>query len=208
MSKFEFDLKQEQILSEYLDRIYKLKKIEFERMVDINLQHQGIDISIKIDGETYNIDEKAQLHYLNNDLPTFTFELSYLNDNKEIKEGWLLDKNKLTHYYFLITGIFLKGNLTELSSVEDIERLKITSVNRRKLITHLNTIGLSKSKLETYDRDIRKSNAFEKNVIPELDEKKEGLIYYTKHLSEKPVNLQLRLGYLIESRIAKKFHYV
>ncbi|MFB9056919.1 hypothetical protein ACFFU9_09210 [Mariniflexile ostreae] len=206
MPDFKRDLKQEEILSRYLDNIYKSKKLKFERICDINQQLQGIDIVIHHHKETYFIDEKAQLHYLNKDLPTFTFELSYLNKNNQIKEGWLLDNHKLTQYYFLITGIFLKANTKTLSHINDIEKLKIISVNKHKLIKHLARRGVTQHKLQEYDYDIRKTASFGKNIVAELKEKDQGLLYYTAHLSEKPINLQLRLDYLIRFRIAKKIH--
>tara|TARA_R110002049_G_scaffold292252_3_gene476690 strand:- start:48156 stop:48776 length:621 start_codon:yes stop_codon:yes gene_type:complete len=206
LSTFKLDLKHEHILSEYLDQLYKSKNLAFERIIDIDKQHQGIDIIIQHHTASYFIDEKAQLHYLNKNLPTFTFELSYLNKHDKLKEGWLFDNHKLTQYYFLITGIFLKENKTELLSVEDIETLKITSVNRQKLIVHLAKIGLSRMKLEEYDNALRTNESLGKNTIPELNEKKGGLIYFTEHLAEKPMNLQLRLNYLIAIGVAKTFH--
>ena len=207
MVDFESDLSQEKILYKYLDQLYKKKNLDFERIFDLDRQHQGIDIIVKFSSIEYSIDEKAQLHYLNSNLPTFTFELSYLKDNK-LKNGWLLDDNKLTEYYFLITGIFLKNNKSLLKNVEDIDKLKVTSVNRKKLIEHLATIGLKKEVLLDYDSKIREQNTFGKNIITELDSKKEGLIYFTEHLNEKPINIQLRLQYLIKNKIAKKFNYV
>jgi hypothetical protein len=207
MSSFQSDLNQEQILSKYLDNIYSEKKIEYKRIFDLNMQHQGIDVIMTIDSKEYNIDEKAQLHYIGSDLPTFTFELSYLKNNLN-KEGWLFDEHKLTQYYFLKKGIFLKKGKTILSTPDDIEKIKITSVNRQKLIDFLESKGLSKGKLLKYDSDIRESKTFGKNELVELNEKTEGLIYYTNHLSEKPINLQLRLKVLLDKELAKKFYYV
>ncbi|WP_370477318.1 hypothetical protein [Tamlana flava] len=179
---FQFDLNQEQILHRYLALIYQSKKLKFENIANLEQQHRGIDVIINHNSEKHNIDEKAQLHYINKDLPTFTFELSYLNKNNELKEGWLFDSSKQTQYYFLVTGIFLKNKKTKLQNIDDIETVKITSVNRKKLINHLATNGLPRTKLEEYDFDIRTSNSFGKNIIPKLDGKKSGLIYYTEHL--------------------------
>jgi len=114
----------------------------------------------------------------------------------------------LTQYYFLITGIFLKKGISNLTKPDDIEKIKITSVNRKILITYLESRGLSKEKLLKYDSDIRENKTFGKNKLNELNEKTEGLIYYTSHLSEKPINLQLRLSFLLDNKLAKKFHYV
>jgi hypothetical protein len=190
-----------------LDKIYKEKKIEFERIFDLDLQHQGIDLKIFVNSNQYLIDEKAQLHYINSELPTFTFELSYMKNNI-LKNGWLFDENKKTEYYFLITGIYLKENKTKLKTSDDIKKLKITSVNRNKMIQHLDSIGLNISTLQKYDNHFRMNNSYGKNEITELDKYSEGLIYFSEQLVEKPINIQLRLEYLIQSEVAKKFHYV
>lgn len=206
MSKFKSDLAQEDILSSYLDAVYAKKKIEFKRITDLNKQLQGIDLIMIVNEKSYLIDEKAQLHYLNADLPTFTFELSYLKRTIS-KDGWLFDYSKLTHYYFLITGIFLKKGKQVLTCSDDIDKIKITSVNRAKLIEHLTSINLSKAKLLHYDYDCRTNKTYGKNFLSELNPKKEGLIYFTEQLEEEPINLQLRLSYLIKVGVAKRFHY-
>jgi hypothetical protein len=118
MSSFRSDLAQEKILAEYLDTIYAKKELDFKRTNDLDLQLQGIDIITNFNEKEYLIDEKAQLHYLNADLPTFTFELSYLK-NGILKDSWLFDSSKNTHYYFLISGIFLKDDKEELSHADD-----------------------------------------------------------------------------------------
>ncbi len=206
MSTFKSDLAQEHLLFPYLDDLYKSKGLSFERVHNRNRQHHGEDVIFNINSQHFIIDEKAQLHYLNKDLPTFTFELSYLNKDGQIHEGWLLDAKKETQYYFLITGIFLKNDNTNLSDYKDIESLKITSVNRNKLILYLESSGLSKSKLITYDLDIRSNKTFGKNPIPEFKNPKEGCLYFTEHLQEQPINLQLNLNYLVALQIAKRFH--
>ncbi|WP_340155158.1 hypothetical protein [uncultured Winogradskyella sp.] len=206
MSKFKSDLAQEDILSRYLDTVYAKKKIEFKRITNLNEQLQGIDLIMTVNQKSYLIDEKAQLHYINTDLPTFTFELSYLK-NTIIKDGWLFDDSKHTHYYFLITGIFLKKGKQKLLYSDDIDKIKITSVNRAKLIRHLTSINLSKEKLLHYDFDCRTNKTYGKNNISELNPKREGLIYFTEQLDEEPINLQLRLSYLIKVGAAKRFHY-
>jgi hypothetical protein len=207
MSKFYLDLNQEQILSKYLDNIYKEKNINFQRVFDLDKQYQGIDVIMLVKLNEYYIDEKSQLHYINKDLPTFTFELSYLKNNN-YKKGWLFDESKLTQYYFLITGILLKKGKIEFTSPDDIEKLKITSVSRKKLIKYLSLKELDEKRLLEYDVKLRKEKAYGKNNISELNPKTEGLIYFTEHLSEKPINLQLRLKFLLETKVAKKFYYV
>ncbi len=206
MSSFRSDLGQEKILAEYLDKIYAKKELDFKRTNDLDLQLQGIDIIINFNGKEYLIDEKAQLHYLNADLPTFTFELSYLK-NGILKDGWLFDPSKKTHYYFLITGIFLKDDKEELAHADDIKNIKITSVNRNKLIEHLTSITLDRQSLGQYDLALRDGSSYGSNVINELDARYGGQMYFTEHLTEEPMNLQLRLSYLIQHGVAKKFYH-
>lgn len=205
MPSFQSDLAQEAILSKYLDRIYADKGLQCERVHDVEQQHRGIDLNIRVGSTVYFIDEKAQLHYINADLPTFTFELSYMKDGI-LKEGWLFDTGKKTDYYFLVTAIYLKSAVSVLKSPEDISSLKITSVHRAKLIMHLATIGLEQERLLHYDASIRNSRQYGKNKISELHPTKEGLIFFTQHLLEKPLNLQLRLQYLLDVGVAKDFY--
>ncbi len=200
MSKFNEDLGKEKILGQFLDTIYKNLNLEFERVGDRSTQHRGIDLIYHHKNSIVHIDEKAQLHYLNKNLPTFTFELSYIKENM-FKKGWLLDTKKQTDYYFLVTGIFLNGSKLRLEN--DIERCKITSVSRKKLITHLGQLGLTEAKLEFYDHELRKNQQFGKHVIEEIGAK-HGSLHFTEHLAEQPINLKLRLDYLLSMKIAKR----
>ena len=116
----------------------------------------------------------------------------------------------------LIWGGSVKAMLAlELFNLKDviifdpyIKKLKITSVNRNKMIQHLDSLGLNISTLQKYDNHFRMNNSYGKNEITELDKYSEGLIYFSEQLVEKPINIQLRLEYLIQSEVAKKFHYV
>ena len=203
MSSFQSDLKQEQILAKHLDALYKSKGWNFKRISNIEKQKQGIDLEIFYGDKVYRIDEKAQLHYLNSSLPTFTFELSYLDKHNNPKLGWLLDENKKTDYYFLITSIRTKRKIKKLESTSDISSIKLTSVNHKRLLAHLGHLGLEKDMLLEYDLILRDNYSYGKNSLVELDAKTQGLIYFTKHFNEKPMNLQLRLQYLIETGVAK-----
>ena len=203
MSFFKRDFEKEQLLGIQLDKIYIKIGLSLTRLTDINCQLKGIDLVYKHRGNDFFIDEKAQLDYLNKDLPTFTFELSYFKNGVK-KTGWFLDDSKSTTHYFLVTGIHT-NNKNDLS--HSINKCKITSVNRKKLNNYLTSIGLSKKKLITYDKDIRASNT-EKNktYITELDNRNQGCLYYSPQLSERPVNLQLRLEFLIQENIAKRIY--
>ena len=200
-SFFKRDLKKEQQLGVYLDAVYTQLGLVFERNKDLDLQHQGVDLIYSHHGPRYYIDEKAQLDYLNKDLPTFTFELSYLKGGEE-KLGWLYDDTKITTHYFLVTGICV-NDLNDLE--QGFTGCKITSVHRQKLVDYLGSIGLTFDTLSQYQKDIRKQYQNKKTAITidELDSNS-GCLYYSGQLSEQPINLQLKLDFLIRQKIAKR----
>jgi hypothetical protein len=204
-STFQQDFDKEVLLGKYLDEIYAKKfeapNYKIQRISDINQQYSGVDVILIRDNKEYIIDEKAQLSYLNKTLPTFVFELSYLKD-ESWREGWLFDKNKITEIYFLVTEIFC-------SDIHDLGKgflsVKITAVNRNKLISYLSSKGLTKEVLMQYEKDIRQAGTA-KTIIKELDNYLDGNLQYTNFLNEKPVNLVLKLDRLVINGIAKIIH--
>jgi len=202
MSNFKNDLENESRLSKFLDNnYYNNKKVFPDRFIftrcnDMNKQHQGIDIEIKDTkyNKIINIDEKAQLAYINKSLPTFAFELSYIKDN-QYKKGWLFDEKKQTDKYFLLTSIKEIDN--------NFIGARLISVDRYKLISLLASKKLNSEKLKKYDEDFRETKKYGKNMINELS-LYEGFIHYTNTLAEKPVNIVLYLNYLIRKGIGKE----
>jgi hypothetical protein len=194
-SSFKADLKKEKQLSLLLDSQYqsKLKHYSFERITDLDQQLKGVDVIFthKEKGDSYCIDEKAQLDYINEDLPTFAFEISYQKNGEE-KEGWLFNKAKKTDFYSLITAIYS-------DAPDAYTYCKITLVNRVKLLAFLNTRGLDKSLL------VSKPQQHGKHVLKKLNQKSEGYLYFSKdNKAEQPLNLILRLDFLIKNKLAKR----
>jgi hypothetical protein len=203
-SKFKSDLSKEQKLGLFLDTVYAEKfDINFQthRIIDKKRQLSGIDLEIhdcrkRNDVKIYFVDEKAQLDYLNKSLPTFAFELSYLKKGK-YRKGWLIDEDKEAAYYFLITDI-------QTDDEGEFESCKITSVNRRKLLKLLEEKGLTPPSLKMYDQTIRADKRNGKTAISELNASKEGYIFYShSNKAEKPINLVLKLNYLVKMGIGK-----
>lgn len=200
MSFFQRDLTKEKLLAPFLDEKYAELNLQFERIHDLKLQKKGVDLVYNHREKRYYIDEKAQLDYLNTTLPTFTFELSYLKNGIE-KTGWLLDENKITTHYFLVVGIYANDS-TDLE--KGFKKAKIISVDRNKLLVFLDGIGLSFEKLTSYNQQLRQSKKSErKTVIAELYAQSQGCIYFSEQLDEQPINLQLRLRFLIKNEIGK-----
>lgn len=199
-SSFKSDLNKEQKLSVLLDCYYKeyLKNYTFKRIHDIKNQMLGVDVVFthKTTGEKFLIDEKAQLDYINEDLPTFAFELEYTKRGV-IKKGWLFDQNKKTNFYSLVTGIYN-------DEPKKFTSCKITFVNREKLVKLLFNKGVDEKKLRSY---IKENNGHQgKLPIKELNVKKEGYLYFsTTNKLESPVNLILKLDFLLNEKVGKRF---
>lgn len=195
-SNFTADHKKEQAISFLLDKIYdsRLKNYTYKRVSEKSLQYDGVDvifINRKSKKEFY-IDEKAQLDYINENLPTFAFELTYLK-NGTLKTGWFFDEKKKTEFYALVTGIYKDSG--EYSSCT------ITLVNRKKLLEKLNTLHLNLTAFINYNSKKKHGRI----PIRELDQKSEGYLFFSaKNKVEKPLNLILRLEWLLKTKIAKR----
>ncbi|AEM70352.1 hypothetical protein Murru_1310 [Allomuricauda ruestringensis DSM 13258] len=198
-SKFKADLSKEKQLIPLLDSYYQkhLMHYCFERVFHLKKQMQGIDLILKDKHleKQFLVDEKAQLDYVNESLPTFAFELFYQKNGIQ-KQGWLFDASKKTEFYALVTGIY---------SDEDgvFTSCNITFVNREKLIQHIEEVGLSQKHLEGIIS--KNQNIHGKLNLEQLNPKSEGYLFFsTKNKAEKPVNLILKLDYLIMIGVAKR----
>ncbi|CAN0604663.1 unnamed protein product, partial [Ectocarpus sp. 12 AP-2014] len=113
------------------------------------------------------------------------------------KQGWLFDSTKKTHFYSLVTGIYADDESKFTSC-------NITFVNRKMLVHYLESIGLSKEKLK--EIAILHNDFHGKLELNMLDIRREGFLFFSrKNKVEKPVNLILKLDFLIEIGVAKKF---
>ena len=198
-STFDSDLKKERKLSALLDMYYEkyLCHYHFKRIDDLKRQMQGIDLVFthKKTKKTFFIDEKAQLDYVNEDLPTFAFELSY-EKNGCLKMGWLFDPAKKTQFYALATGIYADEPSIYTSC-------KITFVNREKLISFLKSRAIFQTTLDSHIKKHRNQQG--KMKIDRLCHQSEGYLYFSRlHKAEKPINLILKLDFLISKGIAKR----
>jgi len=147
MTQREKDMRAEKELSKFLDEhlYYELLKekkfVSFERVTDRAMQRQGIDVIGKTsDAEAY-IDEKAQLHYINQKLPTFAFELEFLWQGKAM-EGWFLNDSLKTTHYLLLWPNATETDLALITS-DDFTTVEGMMISKSKLRNHLDNIGLT-----------------------------------------------------------------
>lgn len=205
-SNFQNDLNNEAQLAKCLDQLYpkifKATNYSIERVYDINKQHRGIDLILRNSEKEYFVDEKAQLDYLNTTLPTFAFELSYLK-NHIWHKGWLYDQSKTTDIYFLITNI----HFNETSRNRELSHVKITGIYKDKLLNLLSNKGLTESTVFNIEKEIRKHGKHGRHPIKALDYKSEGVLFLSKNnKSEQPINLVLKLDYLIKENVGKTIY--
>ncbi|MET4080358.1 hypothetical protein ABIB40_000298 [Pedobacter sp. UYP30] len=188
----ENDMRRERILSEFLDRkLYNQSLfINALRTNTIEDQFAGSDIVSSIPTKGLNniiIDEKAQLYYLEGGLPTFAFELNFINKRGERVEGWLTDKSKKTAYYQLL---FLTAK-KDFDSIDDIYKVEYVLVKRSAI---LQAINLDLETLRNKGKEVARNSEFHQFKDPDLS-------YYFTHstkLAESPVNVILRKQKLIE----------
>ncbi|WP_419213184.1 hypothetical protein ACNR9Q_03295 [Maribacter sp. X9] len=198
-SKFTSDLKREKQLSRLLDVYYQKHLVHYHttRVHDLENQLAGVDVVFihRKTQDKFYIDEKAQLDYINDDLPTFAFELGYYKKNG-FKEGWLFDQRKITDFYALATAIYQ-------DEPHVFTTCKITLVNREKLCSFLEQRKLTKAVLDSYLYENKELNG--KLKLKELNSRTEGYLYFSKNNKvEKPINLVLKLDFLLANAIAKR----
>lgn len=192
------DHKEERLLGAYLDaQVYPVlsKKlgVRFERQNSKELQLKGVDvIAFGERGWSRKIDEKGQLHYVNNPIETCAFEInSYQNGH--VVDGWLYSKAAITDTYFYITHILLKEGITKIRSAEDFESCKIISIDRPTLKNELLRLGIDNDRI---DAIMKNENAKRKVNIQGI----EG-IYLVRssgdELNERPINLVIQQKVLL-----------
>ncbi len=199
MSTFKNDLANEAILGSFLDKQYKKANIKIERTNNLELQHRGIDFILTDSNNLqFKVDEKAQLHYLNQSLPTFALEIDYLKDNK-LKPGWLFDPSKITEIYAFIFNIQLTVGLDKLNSSDNIKSCEVVFVNRIKLINELSLLNID------INFCLKQSNILREGNLQKRSHESGFNFQISNHLAEKPVNLIVKKAFLAD--IGKSFSF-
>lgn len=204
MSHFQTDLSQETHVIDFVNHKFSpyLKKkcnAEIEVVDDMERQMKGIDLCIKNNKTVSFVDVKAQMNtYIGNPTETFCLELSYLKDGK-IKEGWFLKDGLETTSYALswIHTASYKDIKKErlIESEHDIKNMEIMFVNKPKIISYLEKIGLTKETLNKIqqiqrDKNIKRLyyNYETKKLFMEKNQPSLTLVK-SDHLQEEPINL-------------------
>jgi hypothetical protein len=168
----------------FLDKeVYPKIGAEIKRYSDIETQMKGVDINFSY-GHLSNVavDEKTLTHYINKDLPTFAFELSFINKGNVI-EGWFTDIGKVTEYYMII---WLWAEKEWNIKCSDITHAQLYLVSRNKVREYLKENGFDTKSLREKALKIR-----EADVEGPLEKGSHNgfYFYYSKQLVEMPINV-------------------
>ena len=159
----------------------------------------GADILISdARGDTVVVDEKAQLHYINNPRQTFAFEVSYYSDEAEsILDGWLVSSDNITNYYMLIWINSARNEQLNRIVAEDFNEITVAFVSKKRIIYYIEQLGYPVNRLRKIARDIRLNHY--RNYF-KLSE--DAFIYYSKEgYEERPINV------VIDWNVLKRLAY-
>ncbi len=178
----------EKEIAKFLDAFFypKIAK-DFKRFNNKEDQLAGIDVQFTLPEKGLIIvDEKAATHYINKDIPTFAFELSFKLKNGKNVQGWLLDTSKKTEHYLLM---WIKASKTWDLVSDDIKEVKAILIDRYKLIKYLESEGYNQDKLERAVTKIRKNK-----LNGALGKSSNSSIYFysTLRLAEEPINVIIK----------------
>lgn len=179
--------------------------IKGERVYIKEEQLKGIDYKISFvymdKVGTFKIDEKAQLYYMENPLPTFAFEIDSLQKGF-ITPGWLFNDSLETNFYMLI---YPKSKELDLHNItqNDFFDVECIFLSKSKLITKLNKIGytsdyclntanLIRNNRLPYNKDTGTSYKYYSNLNDKIS------LSYTYSLLEHPINLVIKKDFLKE----------
>ena len=175
-----------------------------ERVYDKELQLSGVDVRLVDQSDrTFNIDEKAQLYYLNKGLPTFAFEIEFLRSGIPTT-GWLCNNTLVTDFYLLIWPYASQDSPKNILW-HQFEKAECLSIQKKKLLKVLQDLGLSQKQLAYDAKRIRDMHQFGKHAIPGIS----GIYYYASNpqkYSEAPINLVVSKSRL--TQIATKKYIV
>lgn len=193
------DMNAESELAEFLDKnlyahlLGEGRFLSIERMAEKEQQLQGIDVIAKTRSSVAYIDEKAQLYYINKNIPTFAFELQFLKGGRVI-EGWFLNDNLKTNHYLLIWPFASVDDVKKLKK-EDFTKLDALMISKKKLREELASLGLDKQTLAQRASQLRRTRTYGK-----ITTGIQGVYYFASDPSkyaESPINIVVSKARLI-----------
>jgi hypothetical protein len=205
ISTREKDMKVEREVAAFLDKnLYSNTDIfsEFARTDGYDEQIHGSDVLLSTTDKKLNrnvVDEKVAISRANVNLPTFSLELSFINNYGKKQIGWFLDSAKTTEYYLF--GWITKADIPfnnetgkweyhELTR-DSIREFQWALVSRQKIMKFLEKRGWTMEKLARQDEAIRQ-RGYVKNPKEFIDDVSFFYTCKNPRMSEKPINILLK----------------
>jgi hypothetical protein len=182
----DYDSDAEREIGKFLDRYFYSKEEikDFRRFKDREEQLKGKDTTFTW-GELKKIivDEKAQVYYVNENIPTFAFEIDFLRRGGQLTPGWLFDPTKQTQYYLLI---WITADEEHGFKEEDIRKLDCLLIKREDIIVYLSDESLSVDKIKEIAQKIRADGTEGWYFKGDYDS---CYFYLSSSLAEQPLNI-------------------
>ena len=181
------------IVGDFLEESFYKGRVEnFIRVYDFERQIRGIDVTFNMRGKRYICDEKSAVQYVNRKLNTFALEVSFIDKQNKIHDGWLVDETKINNSFLFVWIDKAKSNF--LSKKEDILSCDIALVDKNAILLYLFENGWNKTNLLVKSDKIRKNRNEYKG-----DVNKDGFKFsYSEQLVEKPINILVKRKKLME----------
>ncbi len=188
------DSQAEDAVALFLDRHFYPEFVRNQtRYSDLETQLKGVDVVFDFEEHTgLLVDEKAAAHFVNKNIPTFAFEVDFIGIDGHLKEGWLFDKKKETQYYLLS---WIQAARTRNFTCEDISQLEVILIDRLKTIGLLKAFGMDKNRAIEISQKLRAKNQF---GVSNKNSATPFYFYFTKRLTEKPINIIIIKNALIK----------
>lgn len=158
---------------------------DIKRIYNVAEQKLGIDVLIyDQDAKSLTVDEKAQLHYINNPKDTFAFEVSFLQeDTGDVVDGWFVSRSNLTKCYMLVWLDKARTDKLNRIVAEDFEEVTIYFIVKEKIKSYLLELGLSTEALKEKASDMRQNN------VKLIQISKDAFLYHSEKYKESPINV-------------------
>lgn len=201
MSTRQIDMRGEKALGLFLDEFFYPTLCELEgftrteRVYDADMQKKGCDIYIfNKGGRSIKIDEKAQLHFINNPRDTFVFEISFLQDDSgEVMNGWFVSDNNITDCYMLSWIDQARADKLNRIVAEDFEQVTICFITKKKVISYLVSCGFAIDKIKNLANKMRV-----KELADTYHLSHDAVLYYSKNIKEQPINILINRSVLYQ----------
>ena len=174
------DSAQEQAVHKFLVKYLYEKMGGWESVDDKERQINGIDVVRN--GKAF--DEKTAITYPNKTLPTYALEVSYIDQSRNLREGWLILSNE-TDYYELNYVYTSDGERPNENNITKVESM---FVEKKAILDFLESRGWTKEKLWSMQNSIRSSGKQGKILTDDSD----IFFYITNWLSEQPINIVIK----------------